>query len=161
MGGVGGAAGAGGPSAAGNGSVRSPSAPRPWRLMVSTSPCLSLAGAPTGAWGARTPVPVSHPPGTGSPVGLLLTRRLEGRLGLLTRRLEGRLGLRALSEGLLRLCGAGIGAGCRSSPGGIGGIGGDGGDTARAQDRQEREDPGQELRAHVPESAGNNEAHGP
>src|SRR5437764_14078346 len=93
MGGVGGAAGAGGPSAAGNGSVRSPSAPRPWRLMVSTSPCLSLAGAPTGAWGARTPVPVSHPPGTGSPVGLLLTRRLEGRLGLLTRRLEGRLGL--------------------------------------------------------------------
>src|SRR5205085_6995878 len=112
--------------------------PRPWRLMVSVSPCLSPTRTLTGARGARTPVSVLHPPRTGSPVGLL--RAFSERLGL---------------------CGAGIGLGCRPlPPGRIGGVGGDGGDGARAQDGQKREEPRQELRAHVPEPDGNDQARG-
>ena len=44
--GVSGPAGTGGTPAGGRGCVRSPSTPRPWRLMVSTFPCSSPPAAP-------------------------------------------------------------------------------------------------------------------
>src|SRR6266581_9708132 len=137
MGGVGGPGCAGRASAAGNGRVRSPSTPCPWRLMVSASPYLSPARALSGL---------------GAPE--LAFQYCTAKNAEVLRACSG-----LFSEGL-GLRGAGIGLGCRPlRPGEIGGVGGDGGDRTGAENGQEREDPGQELCAQVPEPDGNNEAH--